>query len=88
MSPLGFRGHMGPGGSQGGAEHRCSAVCFQAVLHGRVLLISQYSELSSLLGIQAPRSIHHLPNLLPSSFLWPRPSSSMEMPRFYQQNPE
>lgn len=35
-----------------------------------------------------PRSIHHLPNLLLSSFLWSRPSSSREMSQFYQQNPE
>lgn len=70
------------------AEHGCSAVCFQAVLHGRIILTSQHSELSSLLGIQAPRPIHHLPSLLLSSFLWTRPSSSMETPQFYQQNPE
>lgn len=35
------------------ADHGCSAVCFQAVPHGRIILIFQYSELSSLLGIQA-----------------------------------
>lgn len=64
-------------------------MCFQAVLHGRILLISQHSELSCLLGTQVPESIHHLPILLLSSFLWSRPSSSsMEMPQFYQQNSE
>lgn len=47
---------MSPGASRvtGVAGHGCSAVCFQAVLHRRILLISQYSELSCLLGIQVP----------------------------------
>lgn len=52
MLPLGCGGHTGPGGSLGEADHGCSAGGFQAVLHGRVILISQCSELSSLLGIQ------------------------------------
>lgn len=62
-----------------------SAVTFQAVLHRKIPLIPQNSELSSLLGIRVPGSIHHL---LPSSFLWSRPRSGPEMPQFYQQNPE